>query len=553
MAVPPDPAQRHLHGARWTDDRVGDLIRLRANEFPDRELFSFQGRRITYGKFDSWVSRIATDMVEHGVQRGDRVMVQLPNCLEALALQAAAFRIGAIDVPVIPIYREHETAQIVADARPSVIAVSASIGEREPRSEIDLVLEQVGHRPAVCYLVGGEAPGWHPVPEMGRRRSSAPSDPSLPEPAAAGDSALILYTSGTTSKPKGALLSSRALFAHLRNMTAVAELSENSVLLAATPLSHLGGFVAGLLLPAYLGARAVILPSWRPDEAVELIERERVTTMMGATVFLHDLVSRYSHGAAPEYRLPQFMCAGATIPPELIRSATELGVFATRNYGMTETAGICTGATPHDPLYRRSDWDGHILPGMQIQVVDADRVPLPDGQEGEFRIRGPQLFDGYTDSALTASQFDENGWFYPGDIGITDQGWIRMTGRSKDVVNRGGEKLSTQDIEEALASHPDVVAAAVTAVPDDRLGEAVAAWVVLAAGTVWSGPDVYLRHLESARLARVKFPVEWHVVENIPTTASGKVQKFRLHELTDLETATGARFSTTTTTKGACQ
>jgi acyl-CoA synthetase (AMP-forming)/AMP-acid ligase II len=538
MAVPNERTQFYIDNGWWTTERVGDLVGARAQRWPDRELFVFEGRRVSYGEFDAWVRRVGTDMVAQGVAPGDRVVVQLPNCLEALVLQVAAFRIGALNVPVIPIYREHENAQILADTRPAVVAVAASLGARTPPDEMDALLHGIGHRPAVRYVVGAPAAAWRSVPGL-TDPDLAPT--ALPSPAAADQPAVILYTSGTTSAPKGAVLSSRSLLAQLRNMAAIADLDESSVLAAGTPLSHLGGFVAGLLLPAFLGARAVILPSWKPDEAVEVIARERVTTMMGATVFLQDLVSRYAIGAGAEHRLRHYMCAGATIPAQLVRAADDVGVFATRHYGMTETAGICSGATRSDPAERRRHWDGRLLPGMQIEAVDESRRRVPDGTEGELRIRGPQLFDGYTDRELTAAQFDEQGWFYPGDIGVVADGWVRMTGRSKDIINRGGEKFSTQDIEQALLGHPDVTAAAVAAVPDARFGEAVGVWIALADNVSWEGPDKYLRHLDAARLAKAKLPVEWHVVAAIPTTASGKVQKFRLKSLADLAVAIGAR------------
>lgn len=529
----------------WTQDRIGDLVPQRAAQFPDRALFQFEERSVTYGVFGAWVERVASDLVARGVTRGDRVIVQLPNCLEALALQVAAFRIGALNVPVIPIYREHETRRIVADVRPAVIAVAHALGTRAPHAEVDSVLSQLGQTPAVKFIVGGDADGWIAVP--GPNALAEKPRVTLPEPVAADQPALILYTSGTTSAPKGAYLSSRALIAQLRNLAAVANLDQHSVIAAGTPLSHLGGFIAGLILPAFLGARSVILPAWRPDEAVEIIERERVTIMMGATVFLQDLVDRYAAGAGSVHRLTNYLCAGATIPPRLIRAAEAVGVNATRNYGMTETAGICTGADRGDPLERRAEWDGRVLPGVDIQAVGDDRRPLPDGCEGELRIRGAQLFDGYTDALATAAQFDRDGWFYPGDIGIVAQGWVRMTGRSKDIVNRGGEKFSTLDIEHSLLSHADIVCAAVTSVPDERFGEAVGAWITLRPEVDWDGPDPYLRHLHHLGLAKAKLPVEWHVVATIPTSASGKIQKSRLAELADLATVTNARLTATDT------
>jgi acyl-CoA synthetase (AMP-forming)/AMP-acid ligase II len=542
MPVTPYQAEAYNEAGLWTTERIGDLVSRQAARTPDRELFAFENTRVTYREFDAWVHRVASDMVVHGVGPGDRVLVALPNCLECLVLQAAAFRIGAVNVPVITINREHENRQILRDVRPNVIAVAAELGARRPHVEIDTLLAEMNHTPRLKYVVGEPASNWAAVP--GLKGHDGPVS-ALPDSAPADRPALILYTSGTTSAPKGAYLSSHALIAQLRNMAAVAELDESSVVAAGTPVAHVGGLIAGLLLPAYLGARSVILPAWNPDKAIDVIERERVTVMMGATVFIQDLVERYSSGAGQTHRLERYMCAGAAIPASLVAAADAVGVFTTRNYGMTETAGICTGAIPADPTPLRHQWDGRLLAGMEIEAVDQDRTRLLDGQEGELRVRGPQLFDGYTDTAITQAQFDADGWFYSGDVGIVNDGWVKMTGRTKDIINRGGEKFSTQDIEHALLSHEDVVAAAVTAVPDPRFGEAVGAWIVLTDSARWRGPRRYLEHLDQQRLAKAKLPVEWHVVEAIPTSASGKIQKFRLKDLPDLATAKHARLTST--------
>jgi acyl-CoA synthetase (AMP-forming)/AMP-acid ligase II len=512
-------------------EQVGYLLRDQAARTPDRELFVFEGRRVSYREFDTWVTTVASDLVRRGVRRGDRVMVQLPNCLEALVLQVAAFRIGALDMPVIPIYREHEVRQIVAESRPAVVAAAARLSTREPAAELDGICAELGHEPAVRYLTGGVRPGWNPVPGPGEIPPGELAETELPEPLPANESALLLYTSGTTSAPKGALLSSAALIAHMRNFQAALDVAEDCVILCATPVSHLGGFVAGVIFPAFLGARSVIMSGWRPDEAVELIEQEQASLAMGATVFLSDLVQRYEAGAAAKHRLSLYACAGATLPPSLVLRAEAAGVRAMRCYGMTETAGVCAAAPPDAPVERRSQWDGQILAGMEIEAVTPDRVPLPPGEEGELRIRGPQLLTAYTDPEHTREQLDGEGWFYPGDIGVVDdQGWVRMSGRLKDIINRGGEKFSALDIESAIASHPDVAAVAVTAVPDERLGEAVGAWIVLAAGAEWQGPERIIEHLEAVRLARQKIPVQWTVVPSLPTTASGKIQKNKLAE-----------------------
>ena len=516
----------------WTDGRIGDLLASKASDHPDRELFTFMGHDVSYGEFNVSVMSTAADLTRSGVGRGDRVLVQLPNCLEALTFQVAAFRIGAIDVPVVPIYREHEMRQILRDSTPAAIVVAADARGRQPTTEVDSLLNEIDHQPLVRYAVGGRREGWR-EPPVGRPDGRI----NLPEPLDADEPALLLYTSGTTSAPKGALISSEALFAHLRNFQAILSADEGTVTLTATPLSHLGGFVSGVVFPAFLGGRSVIMSGWHPDDAVSVIEEQHVTLMMGATVFLSDLVDRYEQGHGAGHRLTTYACAGSAIPGSLIDRANRVGITAVRAYGMTETAGVCAAAAPTDPLDRRRDWDGRVLPGMQIQAVDEDRAPVAPGDVGELRIRGPQLLSAYTDTRLTESQLDAAGWFYPGDIGRVDaDGWVQLAGRSKDIVNRGGEKFSTMDIELALLSHPDVEAAAVTAVPHDRLGEAVGVWLIVRDVDSWSGPEPLVVHLANQNLARQKIPTIWHVVSAIPTSASGKVQKHRLADATDVKT-----------------
>lgn len=530
-----DPARAYRYaGYRasglWTPTSLADLVPEAAARHPERELFSFEGTRITYGAFERWTPAVAQDLVRRGVRPGDRVLVQLPNRLEALAVQVAAFRAGAVDVPVIPIYREHEMRQIVADCRPAAVCTVDALGDRDPSAELDALCDEAGVTPAVRYLVGDERSGWTAVPGP-----EAADDTALPASADPAEPALLLYTSGTTAAPKGALLSHRAVVAHLVNFRDALGAGEDTVTLAATPLSHLGGFVAAVVFPAFLGGRSVVMAGWRPDDAVELIEAERVTLMMGATVFVTDLVERYRD--RPEgHRLDTYACAGAAIAPEVVDRAAEVGVRVVRAYGMTETAGVLAIAAASDSLERRRAWDGRLLRGMEMTVVDDDGALVPPGTVGRLRIRGPQLLDRYTDPVVTAEQIDADGWFLPGDVGrVDDEGWVQIVGRTKDIVNRGGEKFSTMDIELAVASAPGVRRVAVTAVPDERLGEAVGAWVVLDDDARAAGVAPLLEHLAAQNLARAKTPVEWHVVAEIPATASGKIQKHALAGLTDLE------------------
>jgi acyl-CoA synthetase (AMP-forming)/AMP-acid ligase II len=519
--------RRYVERGDWTEEQLGRLLDRNVEAWGDREYVSFEGERFTFARFRHWVEVIAADLVARGVGRGDRVLIQVPNRLEALALQLAAFRIGAVDVPVIPIYRERELSHILADSRPAAIAVAASLSDRTPPVEIDSILAASDLRPGVKYAIGGEAAGWASLPSP----DAPPISEPLPEPASASEPALILYTSGTTAKSKGAVLTSRECIAHARNWARTYGVRSDDVYLVGTPLSHLGGFNAAILLPLFTGARVVVLPGWKPLHAAEVGEREGATVMLGAALFLTEIVDVYASGRFASRPIRLYASAGAVTPPALIRRADAFGVKAGSVYGMTE-AGTLSGFGEDDPLDRRAELDGRIFEGMTIEAVDEDRRRLPFGEQGELRVRGPQTMDRYTDPEATERQIDEDGWFYTGDVGyVTEDGWMKMTGRLKDIINRGGEKFSAQDIELAILEHPDIAEAAVLGLPDDRFGECVGAFVKLAPGANWAGPESVLAHLDSIGLAKQKLPVVWHVLpDGLPRTASGKVKKNELAE-----------------------
>ncbi len=510
-----------------TDEQVGWLLTRAAERWPDREAVICEGQRWTFAALHDWTGAVARALVERGIAPGDRLLWQLPNSVEALVLHLAAWRIGAVSVPVVPIYREHEMRLILRDVRPRAVAFSAALGARRPAVEMDALMESVGVRPALKLSVGGSAgDGWLPVPEPPTR--GGVMGVGLPPPLPPDACCLVLYTSGTTSAPKGAMHASRSLLATIRLWRDTYHFTPEDCFIAGSPITHVAGLLLAVLLPAATGARAVVMPSWDPDRAVALCECERATFSCGATVFLQGFVERYEAGAAPVHRLPRFMCGGAAVPPAIIERASAVGVQAWRCWGMTE-APTATLATPEDSLERRARRDGFPTEGCEIEAVDALRRPLPLGEQGELRVRCAQQMLGYSDAEANAAQLDRDDWFYTGDVGFVDgEGWVTMTGRKKDIINRGGEKFSSQDIEHAIASHPVVESVAVVGVPDPRLGEAVAAFLVLRRGAPWPGEAEIVAHLETQRLARPKIPVHWQVVESLPMTLSGKVQKHLL-------------------------
>lgn len=520
---------RYESRGMWTRERLGWLIEENGQRWPDREFLMFKNIRYSYGDFARWVRLVARDLVAKGVGPDDRILVQLPNRLEALLLQLAAFRIGAVVAPVVPIYREHEMRQILADLQPKVVAVSSSLGGRVPVTEMDGLIHDLGIDVAAKYSVGGPTPGWSVLPAFTDDDVSADE---LPDPAPSDACALILYTSGTTAAPKGAMLSGRSIMALGRTLRLRMSIDSDDVIINGTPSSHISGFVNGFLLPAVAGCRTVLLSEWKPDEAIDLIQAEHGTFMSGGSVFLLDLVQRYESGRAPAHRLSKFLSGGAPTSQSLFERAAALDITVLTCYGMTETGGPCTLSQPEHPSERRMNFDGFIGDGTEIQAVDDLRNILPAGEVGEFRVRGPQVMMGYTNPEFSRAQLDAEGWFYSGDVGyVTEDGWIRMVGRIKDLINRGGEKFSCQDIEAALMAYPDVERASVLGVPDARFGETVGAFLILKAGCSWDGPGKVIEFLEGLKLTKQKRPVVWHILDALPMTPSGKVQKNKLLEL----------------------
>jgi acyl-CoA synthetase (AMP-forming)/AMP-acid ligase II len=388
--------------------------------------------------------------------------------------------------------------------------------------EVDGALEAAGHAPALKLAAGAPQAGWTGMPHDAARTPAA-------TPAAPGEPCLVLYTSGTTAEPKGVMHTSATLGHEVRSMIREWGLTWRDTMLMASPLTHITGILQGLLVPCLAGARTVLLDRWDPVECRAVIERERVTYMAGATPFLQGLLEAYDADGPARAGLRQYCCGGAAVPPELIERAQERGIAAYRAWGMTELP-TATLAGERDPLELRANTDGRAADGVEIEAVDADRRPLGPGAEGELRVRGPERMVGYVDATLNDAVVDAAGWLYTGDVGaLGADGHVRITGRLKDIVNRGGEKLSTREIEELVGRHPAVREVAVIPLPEPRLGEQVCAVVVPRPGRDVTREEL-AAFLADHRLARQKVPQRVELVDGLPRTPAGKVQKFKLVE-----------------------
>ena len=520
----------------WRNELLTDLLDALAERHPDRLAVADHNSttgvatRLSYLQLQHRVDRMALGLVGLGVQPGDVVAFQLPNWWQFIALHLACLRIGAVSNPLMPIFRERELGFMLDFARARVMVVP----QRFRGHDYPAMLARLrGTLPALerVLVVGDDGPDGFERTLLRTRweddfDAAAEFAHRRPDP---NDVIQLLYTSGTTGQPKGVMQTSNTLLAGVRAYAEGIDLTGADVCFMASPLAHQTGFMYGLMLPIVLGTRVILQDVWDAARAWDTIQGERVTFSMGATPFLADLVNAPNAPAPADCRLKQFVCAGAPIPRVLVQAAVDqLGVGIVSAWGMSE-CGVVTMTGPNDAPDAVFNSDGRSLPGMAVRVVDGANAPVPPGTEGKLKTQGSCLFVGYL-KRPEAYDVDAGGWFDTGDLARMDaDGYIRITGRAKDIIIRGGENIPVAEVEELLYRHPAVQDAAIVAMPDPRLGERACAFVTLKPGAAFD-LDSLTGWLAEAGTARTYWPERLEIVPEMPRTASGKIQKFALRE-----------------------
>lgn len=507
-----------------TDEVLGHILERAASSWGERVAAITERGSVSYRELQAQSSAVARTLVDRGVGPGDVVCWMLPTDPRAIAVASAIWRIGAVSCPVVPIYGPREMAAVADRVRPAAIITDAVVRGRALAEEFDAVLDGMSHRPRARLLVEGAASGWTPATAMGPG-----SLPGGIEPGAGDDPGLILFTSGTESAPKAAVHGIAGIGHEVRSCVTEWGITFRDRMFMSSPMTHITGLLQGFLIPARTGAPAVLMDRWDADAAVALIERTGATYMAGATPFLRELETSYRRAGLERSSIRQYCCGGASVPPGLIRSVADLGIAAYRAWGMTELP-TATLQNELDPLDARADTDGRLAPGVELRVLDDDDRELPPGETGALQLRGPELMLGYLDEEANARAFRPGGWFDTGDIGAIDgAGRVRVSGRTKDIINRGGEKFSAREIEEVLLRHPEVQSVAVVAIPGGRLGERIGAAVVSPRADLTL--DDLATHVMAAGLARQKRPEMLAVVDALPVNATGKVDKRAIREI----------------------
>jgi acyl-CoA synthetase len=519
--VPEERRDEYRRLGYVSDMTMSSSVERAARLWGSRPAVAQAGVQMTHRELLGLVERAAAWLSGAGIRPGDVVCWQTPNWWEAHLLGLAVWHIGAVSAPIAPFYREHELRQVIEEVRPAAVISAESFRGFAHAEAFDDLLAETGLDEIPRILLRGSRYGWTPFDDVvwhSRRLPSANIGADQP--------CLVLFTSGTTSRAKAAVHSSRTLLAETRQLADAWGLCWEDVAYMAAPLQHITGLLNAMTIPLLVGACAVLAERWEPSRAVQDIVAHQVTYSAGATVFLQELTEA-ARGAGIRLPLRMFACGGASVPSAVMERSEEQGIPAARVYGMTELPTV-TLMNRADPFDRRAQTDGAVAPGVEVRVVDDQSDSLPTGSAGELLVRGPERMLGYIDAEANRAALDDTGWFRTGDIGVVDgAGFVTITGRLKDVINRGGEKFSARDIEDLLAAHPAVRQAAVVAGVDARFGEVPVAFVVLGDNENASSGEL-AEFLHTAGLARQKTPVVWHVVDALPMTPSGKVKKFEL-------------------------
>jgi acyl-CoA synthetase len=530
---------RYRREGFWDEQTLGSLL---ADGLRDAAAEPFTVRsdrnpyRGTLGEVDTLARRVATGLRARGVQPGDAIAFQLPNWLEAAATFYAVAYLGAVVVPIVHFYGPKEVSYILARTRVKALVTADHFGAQNFLANLDAMRSDLPDLEWVA-VVGDDA----------GRGNLAFADLVADEPLDAivqVDSrapALVAYTSGTTSDPKGVVHAHCTIGAEIRQLGAIqpfvgedgkpAALRVAPPSITGAPVGHGIGMIAALLMPVH-GRRPIhLIDVWEPGRVLAAMLEEGCSAGQGSTFFLTSLLD---HPDFDPVRHVEFMpvigLGGSAVPAAVGERAEQLGITTTRSFGSTEHPSI-TGCSALSPRAKRLNTDGQPLPGVEMRLVDDDGNDVEQGEPGEIWSRGPDCFVGYTDPALTTAAFAPGGWFMTGDVGVLDtDGYLAITDRKKDIIIRGGENVSAAEVEEILVRMPDVAEVAVVAAPDARLGEIGCAHFRMLRGTPAPDLDAVRDALDAAGLAKQKWPELIREVLDFPRTPSGKIQKFVLRQ-----------------------
>lgn len=524
-------AESYYRKGYWTHDTLLDIWNDRASNAGETVYITDErGASLTYGQVDEQAGRLAAWLAARGVHEGDVVTFQLPVWTEFAVVYVACLKLGAVIHPVSCAFNERDLSFIMQQVSSAAFICPTHFRNIDYDLQAINVIPHVGSLKACCVVGRGNG-GSTRLPAFEDVVAAPAEAPGALKLTCADSVALILSTSGTTGKPKAVLLTHNNLIFSERAFTHALGLTSSDVMFMPAPLNHATGFNHGLISPLILGGRVVIQEHFEAGDAIALMNREGVTWSMGATPFIHDLLKHMDATGESPRTLRFYLCGGAPVPGELVRHARERGIIVCEVYGSTESC-------PHvlvPPAYAlgwNGRFSGRALEGIEVSVVDGSRQPAPCGTQGEEASRGPNVFVGYLgDEEGTRAALDEDGWFYSGDLCVADErGRIRINGRLKEIIIRGGVNISAVEIDHAVTGCPGFRDHAAVGFPDARLGERICLFAVPEPGAHPTVESV-AEYCKSRGVPKRLWPERVEPIDAIPRTESGKVKR---NQLTDL-------------------
>jgi cyclohexanecarboxylate-CoA ligase len=529
-SFPAEEAEAYRRSGAWNDRLITDYLDHFAVSAPHRLAFIDSRGKIDYLALQSLSYRLADGLLRIGVRPGDVVAIQLPNWIEFAALHVALVRLNCLTCLITPTSREREVASMLRIARAQWLVIPDQFrGFDYVRMAANLRL--ASEAPPLTIVVGDATAGmmaWTTLlagasDSIGVRRTVDECRPC------ADDISEIVFTSGTTGVPKGVMHTHNTLLAPQLAMAHSLKLSEGVVLHMASTLAHQTGFLNGIRLPLQIGGTAVLQDVWRADAFAALIEEHRIEVSSGSATFLLDLLRSPSFKQHDLSSLRIFRCGGGPIPVALVREAEQMlpHLKVLRGWGQTEN-GVVTITRLDDPLETRAETDGTAQPGMEVRVVDAANMPVPVNTEGRLQTRGAAMSPAYANSPELMREHYVDSWFETGDLAtLNANGYIRITGRVKDIVIRGGENIPVHYVENVLFEDLRILEVAIVGMPDPRLGERCCAFVICRPGATLDLESLR-EFLSKKGVATQYWPERLEVVDSLPRSANGKVQKAML-------------------------
>lgn len=523
VVTSPERRAEYLADGRWDDTHLSGRLSAAAAEHPDKAaVVDLEGNRVhTFAQLDADASKVAGILRQAGFQRGNVATVQLPNWYETVAIDLGILRAGGVLNPVLPVYRYRELEHVMNTGGVTVLFAPDMYRGFDHAALAVRLRQDVGSLDHTVVVPDPTAdPGGF------RRWLDGTSAVGGADDLEAGDVSELIFTSGTEAAPKAVMHTEQTANFSMRAAASSLGLTESDVVWMPSPIGHSTGFNYGVRMSVYHGLTLVLQDRWDPGVAGRLIEAHQCSYSLAATTFASDLVAQAAADGSDLSSLRLFGSGGATVPPEVVVSAGQVGVDVLRLYGSTEVL-VATWNPPGSPAHKRHNTDGCVVDGVEVMVV-GDDGEAAIGIEGEILVRGPNTCVGFFDDpARVASTFGADGWVRSGDLGVLDaDGYLTVVGRKKEIIIRGGLNIAPREIEEMLLQLPAVEQVAVVGLPDDRLGEIACACVVTPDDHLTL--DALVSHMKSLGAAAYKLPERFVRIDSLPMTLTGKVQKFEL-------------------------